>query len=63
MASYTDDQFSEAVKTSRVYVQIVKKLGIEEDSEETYAEIKQKIQDMGLDTSHMINPEGLRYSR
>ena len=50
--TYSDEQFVEAVKTSMSYRQVLSKLGLKQAGG-NYAVMKNRIKDMGLDTSHM----------
>lgn len=57
--TYTDEQFIEAVKTSMSYRQVLSKLGLKEAGG-NYAVMKNRIKDMGLDTSHMTGQAHLK---
>ena len=50
--TYSDEQFVEAVKTSMSYRQVLSKLGLKQAGG-NYSVMKNRIKDMGLDTSHM----------
>lgn len=60
--TYTDEQFIEAVKTSMSYRQVLAKLGLKEAGG-NYSVMKQRIKNMGLDTSHMTGQAHLRGKR
>tara|TARA_Y100001938_G_scaffold147595_1_gene229135 strand:+ start:801 stop:1262 length:462 start_codon:yes stop_codon:yes gene_type:complete len=57
--TYTDEQFIEAVKTSMSYRQVLYKLGLKQAGG-NYAVMKNRIKDMGLDTSHMTGQAHLK---
>lgn len=57
--TYTDEQFIEAVKTSMSYRQVLAKLGLKQAGG-NYAVMKNRIKDMGLDTSHMTGQAHLK---
>jgi len=57
--TYTDEQFVEAVKTSLSYRQVLSKLGLKQAGG-NYAVMKQRIQSMGLDVSHMTGQAHLK---
>jgi len=57
--TYTDEQFIEAVKTSLSYRQVLSKLGLKQAGG-NYAVMKQRIQSMNLDTSHMTGQAHLK---
>ena len=48
----TDDQFISAVKTSKSYAEVIRKLGLKVAGS-NYDTIKRKIKEFNLDTSHM----------
>lgn len=49
---WTDEQFIEAVKTSKSYAQVIRKLGLKVAGS-NYDTVKRKIKELNLDTSHM----------
>lgn len=57
--TYSDEQFIEAVKTSLSYRQVLSKLGLKEAGG-NYSVMKQRIRNMGLDTSHMTGQAHLK---
>ena len=57
--TYTDEQFVEAVRTSTSYRQVLSKLGLKRAGG-NYSVTKQRIKDMGLDTSHMTGQAHLK---
>jgi hypothetical protein len=57
--TYSDEQFVEAVKTSMSYRQVLSKLGLKQAGG-NYAVMKNRIKDMGLDTSHMTGQAHLK---
>lgn len=57
--NYTNNEFIEAIKTSLSYRQALFKLGLKE-SGGNYSVMKQRIINMGLDTSHMTGQGHLK---
>jgi hypothetical protein len=57
--TYTDEQFIEAVRTSLSFRQVLSKLGLKQAGG-NYCIMKQRIKDMGLDTSHMTGQAHLK---
>ena len=49
---WTDDQFISAVKTSKSYAKVIRKLGLKVAGS-NYNTVKRKIKELNLDTSHM----------
>lgn len=52
MRKWTDEQLIEAVKTSRNYTQVIKKIGLKSDS---VISVRKRTQELQLDTSHFNN--------
>lgn len=50
--TWTDEQFIEAVKTSKSYAQVIEKLGLKVAGS-NYDTVKRKIKELNLDISHM----------
>lgn len=51
---WTEDQFISAVKTSKSYAEVIKKLGLKAAGS-NYDTVKNKIKQLNLDTSHMTH--------
>mgnify|MGYP000129391452 CR=1 FL=1 len=56
---YTDNQFIDAVRLSTSYRQVLSKLGLKEAGG-NYSVLKKRIQELGLDTSHMKGQSHLK---
>lgn len=49
---WTDEQFIEAVKSSFLYAEVLRKIGLKAAGS-NYDTVKRKISELNLDTSHM----------